>query len=117
MNGLPFRHRFLCFLSIAAPALSAFLLGRLLTNCSNIFRSYYGAGDLPITLPAFTRMLLAVGTAGTLNRAGEIAAIAIASIGFLLVHRLSQDPALRAVLVLVLIAWTVQMALVMGSLV
>lgn len=117
MNGLPFRHRFLCFLSIAAPALSAFLLGRLLTNCSKIFRSYYGAADLPTTLPGFTRMLLAIGTSGTLNRAGEITAIAIASIGFLLVHRLPQDRAIRAVLILVLIAWSIEMAWVMGSLV
>src|SRR5690349_10958059 len=110
MHGLPFRHRLLCFLSVAAPALSAFLLGRLLANCSQIFRSYYGTGD-SASLPVLTRMLLALGNSGSIARVGEIAAIVIASLGFLIVHRLPPDRAIRGVLVLVLIAWTVQMAL------
>lgn len=117
MNGLPFRYRLVCFLSVAAPALSAFLLGRLLANCSGIFRSYYAEGASATPLPALTRMLVAAGSAGTLARTGEIAAIAIASIGFLLVHRLAPERAFRSVLILVLIAWSIQMALVMSSLV
>jgi len=117
MNGLPFRHRLICFLSIAAPALSAFLLGRLLANCSEIFRSYYNAGDATIPLSALTRVILAAGTSGTFARAGEIVAIGIASIGFLLVHRLAPDRAVRGVMILVLIAWTLEMVVVMLSLV
>lgn len=117
MNGLPFRHRLICFLSVAAPALSAFLLGRLLTNCSEIFRSYYNTGDSSIPLSAVTRLLLTAGNVGTIARAGEIAAIAIASIGFLLVHRLAPERAIRGVLILVLIAWTTEMAVTMISLV
>lgn len=117
MNGLPFRHRLICFLSVAAPALSAFLLGRLLTNCSEIFRSYYNAGDSTAPLSAVTRLILAAGTSGTSARAGEIAAIAVASIGFLLVHRLAPDRAVRGVLILVLMAWSIEMAVLMISLV
>ncbi len=111
------RHRFICFLSVAAPALSAFLLGRLLTNCSTIFGSYYASGESSAPLPVLTRMLLAGAKSGFLLRAGEIAAIAIASIGFLLVHRLVPDRAFRNVLILVLIAWSLEMAILMSSLI
>ena len=52
-----------------------------------------------------------------ISRVGDIAAIAIASLGFLIVNRFPPDRAQRGVLILVAIAWSLQAALLMTSLV
>lgn len=122
MTGFPFRHRLICFLSIAAPAFSAFLTSRLVTNTVAMLSPHLLAqGDGRSPTP-FTRGFLGLlaflqERQLPLARLGDFAAIAIACLGFLIVHRLPPDRAQRGVLILVLIAWSLQAALLMAALV
>lgn len=122
MTGLPFRHRLVCFLSVAGPAFGAFLTGRLVTNAVSMVGPHIMAqvDGRPMT-PFTHRYLELIGFLNnqqvSLARIGDIAAIVIASLGFLLVHRLAPDRAQRAVMILALIAWSIQIGFLMATVV
>ena len=122
MTGLPFRHRLVCFLSVAGPAFGAFLTGRLVTNAVSMVGPHIMAqvDGRPIT--PFTRSYLGLisfldGSKFPLARIGDFAAIGIAILGFLLVQRLPPDRAQRAVMILALIAWSIQIGFLMATVV
>ncbi len=122
MTGLPFRHRLICFLSVAAPAFSIFLIGRLVTNANAMVGPHSAAQADGLPLPAFTRGFLALlaflqAHHFPLSRLGDLAAIAVACLGFVIVQRFPPDRAQRGILILVLVAWTVQVATLMAALV
>jgi hypothetical protein len=122
MTGLSFRHRFVCFLSVAGPAFGAFLTGRLVTNAVSMVGPHILSQVEGRPITPFTRGYLGLISAldarnFPLARIGDIAAIAIACIGFLLVHRLAADRAQRGVMILALIAWSIQIGFLMATVV
>jgi hypothetical protein len=112
MSQLSFRQRFPLFLAIALPALSAFGMGRLLANAGAIFAAQFGA----VPLPTLTRLALWLSAGLPIQAIGSVAAIAIASLGFLIVRKFAPDRMPQRLALLVTAAWLAQVAVLMLAL-
>ena len=113
MTRLSLRERFPLFLAIAFPALAALGVGRLLGNVGEIF----GPHLRDAAWPAVTRLAVWLTIGLPARSVGATMAIVIASLGFLIVHRLAPERAGSRVLLLATLAWLLLVAALMLTLI
>ena len=115
---LSVRDRLAAFPHLAAPALSAVLLGRLLAGAGPAMAEALRGRAHP--LAAWTDRFLQLSMAGENHGAafqtfGNWLAVAISVTGFLIVHRLGPERAYRVLVVHLSLSWAIQAVLLLAT--